>query len=75
MLLVDSDNHIAFAEVVTSPADLKEFEQEIEFKKKLLGYLYNQKTTPFLLVSSFDLLQLFCYQTIGKRQDECDHPH
>jgi hypothetical protein len=55
LLLVDSDGHIAFAEVVTSPADLKEFEAEIEFKKKLLGYLYNQKTTPFLLVSSFDL--------------------
>ncbi|MDO9326352.1 MAG: hypothetical protein Q7T80_15485, partial [Methanoregula sp.] len=36
LLLVDSDNHIAFAEVVTSPADLKEFEAEIEFKKKLL---------------------------------------
>ena len=55
MLLVDSDNHIAFAEVVTSPADLKEFEIEIAYKKKLLGYLYNQKITPFLLVSSFDL--------------------
>jgi len=55
MLLVDSDNHIAFAEVVTSPSDLKEFEQEIAFKKKLLGYLFDQPVTPFLLVSSFDL--------------------
>ncbi len=55
MLLVDSDNHIAFAEVVTSPSDLKEFEVEIAYKKKLLGYLYGQKITPFLLVSSFDL--------------------
>ncbi len=55
MLLVDSDNHIAFAEVVTSPSDLKEFEQEIAFKKRLLGYLYDQKLTPFLLISSFDL--------------------
>jgi hypothetical protein len=55
MLLVDSDNHIAFAEVVTSPSDLKEFEQEIAFKKKLLGYLFDQTVTPFLLVSSFDL--------------------
>jgi len=55
MLLVDSDNHVSFAEVVTSPADLKEFEIEIAYKKKLLGYLYGQKTTPFLLVSSFDL--------------------
>ncbi len=55
MLLVDSDNHIAFAEVVTSPSDLKEFEQEIAFKKKLLGYLFDQPVTPFMLVSSFDL--------------------
>ena len=51
MLLVDSENHIAFAEVVTSPADLKEFEMEIAYKKRLLGYLYSQKVTPFLLVS------------------------
>jgi hypothetical protein len=55
MLLVDSDNHVSFAEVVTSPADLKEFEIEIAYKKRLLGYLYGQKITPFLLVSSFDL--------------------
>lgn len=55
MLLVDSENHVSFAEVVTSPADLKEFEIEIAYKKKLLGYLYGQKITPFLLVSSFDL--------------------
>jgi hypothetical protein len=55
MLLMDSENHVAFAEVVTSPADLKEFEMEIAYKKRLLGYLYDQKVTPFLLVSSFDL--------------------
>ncbi|MDD1704600.1 MAG: hypothetical protein LUP97_05155 [Methanoregula sp.] len=55
MLLVDSENHVTFAEVVTSPADLREFEQEIAYKKKLLGYLYGQKITPFLLISSFDL--------------------
>lgn len=66
LLLVDSDNHIAFAEVVTSPADLKEFEAEIEFKKKLLGYLYNQKTTPFLLVSSFDLSNYSVVKRLAK---------
>ncbi len=66
LLLVDSDNHIAFAEVVTSPADLKEFEQEIEFKKKLLGYLYNQKVTPFLLVSSFDLSNYSVVKRLAK---------
>jgi hypothetical protein len=66
LLLVDSDNHIAFAEVVTSPADLKEFEAEIEFKKKLLGYLYNQKITPFLLVSSFDLSNYSVVKRLAK---------
>ncbi|MCX6684655.1 MAG: hypothetical protein NTZ37_08025 [Methanoregula sp.] len=66
MLLVDADNHVAFAEVITSPADLKEFEQEIAYKKKLLGYLYNQKTTPFLLVSSFDLSNYSVVKRLAK---------
>jgi len=66
MLLVDSDNHVAFAEVVTSPADLKEFEIEIAYKKKLLGYLYNQKITPFLLVSSFDLSNYSVVKRLAK---------
>lgn len=66
MLLVDSDNHIAFAEVVTSPSDLKEFEVEIAYKKKLLGYLYNQKITPFLLVSSFDLSNYSVVKRLAK---------
>ena len=47
MLLVDSDNHVAFAEVVTSPSDLKEFEQEIAFKKRLIGYLYGPEDHSF----------------------------
>jgi hypothetical protein len=66
MLLVDRDNHVAFAEVVTSPADLKEFEIEIAYKKKLLGYLYNQKITPFLLVSSFDLSNYSVIKRLAK---------
>ena len=66
MLLVDSDNHVAFAEVVTSPADLKEFEVEIAFKKRLLGYLYGQKITPFLLVSSFDLMNYTVVKRLAK---------
>ena len=66
LLLVDSDNHIAFAEVVTSPSDLKEFEQEIAFKKRLLGYLYGQKVTPFLLVSSFDLSNYSVVKRLAK---------
>ncbi len=66
LLLVDADNRVVFAEVVTSPADLKEFEQEIAFKKKLLGYLYAQKTTPFLLVSSFDLSNYSVVKRLAK---------
>lgn len=66
MLLVDSDNNVAFAEVVTSPSDLKEFEQEIAFKKKLLGYLYQQKITPFLLISSFDLSNYSVVKRLAK---------
>ncbi|MCK9592175.1 MAG: hypothetical protein M0Q91_09240 [Methanoregula sp.] len=66
MLLIDSDNQVVFAEVVTSPSDLKEFEQEIAFKKRLLSYLYDQKNTPFLLVSSFDLSNYSVVKRLAK---------
>jgi hypothetical protein len=66
MLLMDSDNHVAFAEVVTSPSDLKEFEVEIAYKKRLLGYLYGQRITPFLLVSSFDLSNYIVVKRLAK---------
>jgi hypothetical protein len=66
LLLVDSDNHVVFAEVVTSPSDLKEFEQEIAYKKKLLGYLYNQEVSPFVLVSSFDLSNYSVVKRLAK---------
>jgi hypothetical protein len=45
---------------------LKEFEVEIAFKKKLLGYLYGQKVTPFLLVSSFDLSNYSVVKRLAK---------
>lgn len=66
LLLVTSDNEVAFAEVVTSPSDLKEFEQEIQYKKNLLGYLYSQKNTPFLLISSFDLSNYSVIKRLAK---------
>ncbi|NLD57278.1 MAG: hypothetical protein GX651_03990 [Methanomicrobiales archaeon] len=66
MLLVDADKHVTFAEVVTSPSDLKEFEVEIAYKKRLLGYLYGQKITPFLLVSSFDLSNYSVVKRLAK---------
>jgi hypothetical protein len=55
LLFIDRNNHVGFAEVVTSGSDMKEFEQEIAYKRALLGYLFNQKEVTFLLVSSFDV--------------------
>jgi hypothetical protein len=69
LLLVTSDNEVAFAEVVTSPSDLKEFEQEIQFKKTLLGYLYNQKIVPFLLISSFDISGYSVVRRLAKAKE------
>ncbi len=55
LLIVDGDDRIMFAEVLTSPSDLKEFEIEIEYKRRLLGYLYDQAWVPFLMVASFNV--------------------
>ena len=66
---VDSNNNVAFGEVVTSPADLKEFEIEIAFKKRLLGYLYGQEHVPFLLISSFDISNYFVVKRLAKDPD------
>jgi hypothetical protein len=55
LLLLDHDDSVIFGEVVTSPSDMKEFEKEIEYKKHLLGYLFDQKSVNFLLISSFDI--------------------
>jgi hypothetical protein len=69
LLLVTSDNEVAFAEVVTSPSDLKEFEQEIHYKKELLGYLYDQKRVPFLLISSFDISNYSVVKRLAKAKE------
>jgi len=66
LLLVDADNQVAFAEVVTSPSDLKEFELEIKYKKTLLGYLFNQNKVAFLLISSFDLSNYSVVKRLAK---------
>lgn len=55
LLFVDTSDQVAFAEVVTSASDMKEFEQEIAYKRRLLSYLFDQESVPFLLVSSFDV--------------------
>jgi hypothetical protein len=55
LLLRDRDGNLAFAEIVTSPTDMKEFEAEIRFKKRLIGFIYGQAQVPFLLYSTVDV--------------------
>jgi len=55
LLLIDDNNKVSFAEIVTSPADLKDLEAEIKYKKKLFGYLFRQETVEFILFSSVDI--------------------
>jgi len=69
LLLVDNDKQIAFGEVVTSPSDLKEFEKEIEYKKRLLGYMFAQPSVPFLLISSFDISHFSVVRRLMKSRD------
>ncbi|MBP2145037.1 hypothetical protein J2129_000491 [Methanofollis sp. W23] len=69
LVLVDQENTVAFAEIITSPADLKDFEQEIIFKKRLIGYLYGQPLVPFILVSSVDISRNTIVQRIMKEPD------
>lgn len=69
LLLVDRDHRVAFGEVVTSPSDLKEFEIEVEYKKRLLGYLFAQPHVPFLLISSFDISHFSVVRRLMKSKD------
>lgn len=69
LLLLDRDNRIAFGEVVTSPSDLKEFEIEVGYKKRLLGYLFNQPSVPFLLISSFDISNFSVVRRLMKSRE------
>ncbi|MBS1194161.1 MAG: uncharacterized protein H6R29_93 [Methanomicrobia archaeon] len=55
LLLLGRDHEIAFGEIVTSSANLNELEEEIAYKKKLLGYLFGQEKVPFMLFSSVDI--------------------
>ncbi len=55
LLLQKKDGSIVFVEVVTSPADLKDFLQEVYYKKQVIRYLFDQKAVTFILVTSFPL--------------------
>lgn len=69
LLLKDRDGNIAFAEIVTSPTDMKEFEAEIRFKKRLIGFIYGQAQVPFLLYSSVDVSRHPIVKRIMKEPD------
>lgn len=69
LMLLDQNNRIVFGEVVTSPSDLKEFEKEVAYKKRLLGYLFDQDRVPFLLVSSFDISHYSVVKRLMKSPD------
>lgn len=58
LLLSGRDRSIMFGEIVTSQANLKELEEEIEYKKRLLGYLFGQERIRFVLISSVDLSRM-----------------
>ncbi|MGB4579502.1 MAG: hypothetical protein ACOX8D_00750 [Methanoculleus sp.] len=69
LMLVDHTGTLTFGEIITSPADLKEFEEEIHYKKQLLGYLYGQPTVPFLLISSVDISRTAVVRRLLKEPD------
>jgi hypothetical protein len=55
LVMTKQDGSVLFVEVVTSPSDLKDFLQEIYYKKQVIRYLFNQKAVTFILVTSFPL--------------------
>ncbi|MDD4251695.1 MAG: hypothetical protein PHT74_00955, partial [Methanoculleus horonobensis] len=69
LVLVDHTGALTFGEIITSPADLKEFEAEIRYKKQLFGYLYGQPTVPFLLISSVDISRTAVVRRLLKEPD------
>ena len=79
LLLTDRNDLVTFAEVVTSASDMKEFEQEVAYKRALLGYLFNQPEVPFILISSFDVTNYIVGRrliktprTINIQTDSCE---
>jgi hypothetical protein len=64
LLLVGAGRSIAFGEIVTSPAAMKELEQEFLYKKRLMGHLFGQEVVPSLLVSSVDISRISAVKRI-----------
>ena len=55
LVMAQMDGSIVIVEVVTSPADLKDFMQEIYYKKQMIRYLFAQQEVTFILATSFPL--------------------
>jgi hypothetical protein len=64
LLLVGRGSSIAFGEIVTSPAAMKELEKEFLYKKQLMGHLFGQRVVPALLVSSVDISRISAVRRI-----------
>ncbi len=69
LMLIDRNDKVAFGEIVTSPLDMKEFGDEIRYKKRLLGYLFGQETVPFILISSVDISRIIAVRRLIKEPD------
>ncbi len=66
LLLMGEDGTVAFGEIVTSPANIREIEAEIDYKKRLLGYLFRQEDVPFVLFSSVDISRMATVRRLVK---------
>jgi hypothetical protein len=69
LLLKGSDGSVAFGEIVTSSANIREIEDEIEYKKRLLGFLFGQEKVQFILFSSVDISRMATIRRILKDPD------
>lgn len=69
LLFVDGRGLMGFAEVITSAMDLQAFDQEISYKKRLLGSMLGQETVPFVLVSSVDVSHYASIEEIARMPD------
>lgn len=72
LLLFDNKGQVVFCEIVTTPADLKDLEEEIIYKKKLFGYLFGQEHVGFILFSSVDIGNT---QTVKRLKSDPDNAY
>ncbi|HJJ38965.1 MAG TPA: hypothetical protein O0X42_02400 [Methanocorpusculum sp.] len=72
LLIFDKNDRVVFCEIVTSPADLKDLEAEIIYKKKLFGYLFGQDHVGFILFTSVDIANT---QTVKRLKSDPDNAY